>query len=69
MSQADDSFDYVVVKNAEDQYSLWPSFRDLPPGWSDAGFTGPKQACLDHINTVWTDMRPLSLRKAMDAEA
>ena len=69
MSQTDETFDYVVVKNAEEQYSIWPVFRDLPPGWTDTGVRGPKQTCLDHINTVWTDMRPASLRKAMDAGA
>ncbi|RID90091.1 MbtH family protein [Gemmobacter lutimaris] len=56
---------YLVVMNHEEQYSLWPKGRDLPAGWTATGFGGDKQACLDHINAVWTDMRPLSLRKAM----
>jgi uncharacterized protein YbdZ (MbtH family) len=64
-----DSLAYRVVKNHEEQYSIWPLGKDLPLGWVDAGFDGGKQSCLDHIETVWTDMRPLSLRKQMDALA
>jgi MbtH protein len=60
---------YIVVINHEEQYSIWPDFKDIPAGWRDAGFRGAKSACLDHINTVWTDMRPLSLRKKMDQHA
>lgn len=59
---------YKVVLNHEEQYSIWPEGRDNPPGWSDAGMSGSKEACLEHINKVWTDMRPLSLRRKM-AEA
>jgi len=51
-----------VVVNHEEQYSLWAADRALPPGWSDAGFAGTREECLAHIETVWTDMRPLSLR-------
>jgi len=58
---------YRVVKNDEEQYSIWPVERDNPVGWNDAGKVGSKQECLDHIAQVWTDMRPLSLRKAMEA--
>jgi MbtH protein len=53
------------VVNQEDQYSLWPADRENPPGWSDAGKTGLKEECLAHVEQVWTDMRPLSLRKRM----
>jgi MbtH protein len=60
---------YIVVINHEEQYSIWPDFKDLPAGWRDAGFRCIKSACLEHINTVWTDMRPLSLRKKMDQHA
>jgi MbtH protein len=60
---------YIVVINHEEQYSIWPDFKDLPAGWHDAGFRGIKSACLEHINTVWTDMRPLSLRKKMAQHA
>jgi MbtH protein len=59
---------YDVVMNGEEQYSIWPSHREPPNGWSLAGKRGPKAQCLTYIEEVWTDMRPLSLRKKM-AEA
>jgi MbtH protein len=64
----DDSIVYKVVLNHEGQYSIWPVDRDNPPGWVDDGTQGTKTQCLDHIERVWTDMRPLSLREAMAAE-
>ncbi|WP_400161945.1 MbtH family protein [Brevibacillus sp. TJ4] len=57
---------YKVVVNHEMQYSIWRADRENPLGWEDAGFTGDKEKCLDYIESVWTDMRPLSLRKQMD---
>ena len=54
---------YKVVLNHEEQYSLWPADRENPSGWKDDGKSGTKQECLSHIKQVWTDMRPLSLRK------
>ena len=57
---------YKVVTNHEEQYSIWWRDRENPLGWKDAGKSGTKQECLDYIETVWTDMRPLSLRKKMD---
>lgn len=57
---------YKVVVNHEEQYSLWPADREPPLGWRDAGKAGTREECLAHIEEVWTDMRPLSLRKAMD---
>lgn len=57
---------YRVVLNHEEQYSIWPSNREIPSGWNDAGKSGTKQECLEHIEKVWTDMRPLSLRKKME---
>ena len=57
---------YKVVVNHEEQYSIWPVDRDNAPGWRDAGKSGTKAECLAHIKEVWTDMRPLSLRRKMD---
>ncbi len=57
---------YLVVRNAEEQYSIWPEGREVPAGWEADGTVGPKDACLEHITQVWTDMRPLSLRRRMD---
>jgi MbtH protein len=58
-----DKTTYTVVVNHEEQYSIWPADRDLPEGWQQVGVTGTKAECLDHIEEVWTDIRPLSLRK------
>jgi MbtH protein len=54
---------YKVVVNHEEQYSIWPADRQNPKGWNDVGTTGTKSHCLDYIKAVWTDMRPLSVRK------
>jgi MbtH protein len=58
---------YKVVVNHEEQYSIWPDYRELPSGWRVVGKDGTKEQCLSYIAEVWTDMRPLSLRKRMDA--
>ena len=57
---------YKVVANDEEQYSIWPADRENASGWHDAGKSGTKEECLEHIEQVWTDMRPLSLRKQME---
>lgn len=62
----EDNTIYKVVVNHEEQYSIWPAERELPLGWKEAGKQGPKAECLDYIKEVWTDMRPLSLRKKME---
>ena len=61
----DEDTRYEVVVNDEEQYSIWPHGREIPAGWRATGVSGTKQECLAHIEQVWTDMRPLSLRKAM----
>ena len=61
--EQEDKTVYKVVVNHEEQYSIWPVDRQNPLGWRDAGKSGSKEECLGHINEVWTDMRPLSLRK------
>ena len=58
---------YRVVVNHEDQYSIWPTHKENAPGWRDAGMKGTKEECLAFVKQVWTDMRPLSLRKTMRA--
>jgi MbtH protein len=57
---------YQVVINVENQYSIWRLGRALPMGWRSARFEGTKEQCLAHIGSVWTDMRPLSLRLQME---
>jgi MbtH protein len=60
---------FRVVVNDERQYSIWATGRDLPPGWSEAGFTGSRQECLDHVRAVWSDMRPASVRALMEGRS
>ncbi|GAA3040179.1 MbtH family protein [Actinokineospora globicatena] len=55
--------DHVVVINDEEQYSIWPSSKEIPAGWRGEGTAGTRDECLAHIRTVWTDMRPKSLRR------
>jgi MbtH protein len=69
MFEDDDDRTYNVVVNHEEQYSIWPIDREMPLGWKAVGKSGTKQECLDHIEEVWTDMRPLSLRKKMEEMA
>lgn len=57
---------YKVVINHEEQYSIWPADRENPLSWRDVGKEGTKAECLDYIKEVWTDMRPLSLRRRME---
>ena len=65
----EDTMTYKVVLNHEEQYSIWPTNREDPLGWRDVGKSGPKAECLAYIKEVWTDMRPLSLRKQMEESA
>ena len=64
--EQEDTTIYKVVMNHEEQYSIWPADRENPAGWTDAGKTGSKAECLEYIQNVWIDMRPLSLRKKME---
>ena len=66
---SDDTTVYNVVVNHEEQYSIWPADRELPAGWREAGKRGLKAECLEYVKEVWTDMRPLSLRKQMDEKS
>lgn len=67
--EREDKTTYKVVVNHEEQYSIWPAHKENPNGWRDAGMTGDKADCLEYVKTVWTDMRPLSLRKQMEERA
>jgi uncharacterized protein YbdZ (MbtH family) len=72
MSSNDDREDttiYKVVVNHEEQYSIWPEYKENPLGWKEVGKVGRKAECLAYIKDVWTDMRPLSLRKKMEEMA
>jgi MbtH protein len=56
---------YLVLVNGENQHSLWPAFADVPAGWTTSHGPDSRQACLDHVEANWTDMRPASLIAAM----
>ncbi|WP_280424084.1 MbtH family protein [Nocardia carnea] len=55
---------FLVLVNDEGQHSLWPSFADVPSGWSAVFGESSRSACLDYVEQNWTDMRPNSLRQA-----
>jgi MbtH protein len=59
---------YAVVVNDEEQYSIWSDDSELPAGWHKTGMTGPRAACLSHVDEVWVDMRPLSLRGQLEGD-
>lgn len=63
----EDERTYKVVINHEEQYSIFLADRAAPLGWSEVGKQGNKSECLEYIKEVWTDMRPLSLRKQMES--
>lgn len=68
-SENEDTREYTVVINPEEQYSIWLAGREVPDGWTEVGKRGTRAECLDHIEQVWTDMRPLSLRRRMEEDA
>ncbi|MEO4048123.1 MbtH family NRPS accessory protein [Pseudomonas sp. CAU 1711] len=59
---------FVVVANHEEQYSIWPDYKEIPAGWRALDKQGSKEECLAYIEEVWTDMRPLSLRQALQEQ-
>ena len=65
----DENGEFIVLVNDELQYSLWPTFREIPDGWKSVGPRGARKECLDFIETTWTDMRPKSLVDAMEGRA
>jgi MbtH protein len=67
--QDDESITFQVLVNHEEQYSLWPADRDIPGGWNQVGPIGSKEECMAYVREVWTDMRPKSLREAMERDA
>jgi MbtH protein len=64
----DDNTTYQVLRNDEEQYSLWPLTLDIPAGWQAVGKQGTKAECMSYVDEVWTDMRPRSLREQMAAD-
>jgi MbtH protein len=69
MSDNEDLVSYTVLVNHEEQYSLWPKVKAIPAGWRPAGMEGSAEQCARYVDEVWQDMRPLSLRKAMEGDS
>jgi MbtH protein len=67
METQENAEQFAVVLNDEEQYSIWPAGRALPEGWHKEGHTGTREECLSHIDTVWTDLRPRSVRERSEA--
>jgi MbtH protein len=65
----DENDEFMVLVNEEQQYSLWPTFREVPAGWTAVGPRGSRKECLDYIEENWTDMRPKSLVDQMNEDA
>jgi MbtH protein len=55
---------YKVVVNHEEQYSIWPEFKQNALGWKDVGHGGTKESCLEYISKHWVDLTPVSVRKS-----
>jgi MbtH protein len=62
----DENGTFFVLVNDEGQHSLWPSFADVPEGWNVVFGEQARPACMDYIETNWTDMRPKSLIEEME---
>jgi uncharacterized protein YbdZ (MbtH family) len=67
--EQEDKTTFKVLVNQEEQYAIWLADREAPGGWREVGKNGPKHECLAYIKEVWTDLRPLSLREAMEEMA
>jgi MbtH protein len=65
----DETIDYLVVVNHEEQYSIWPAGRAVPSGWETVGDPRSREECLKYIEVVWTDMRPKSIRSAANGQS
>lgn len=62
----EEEVEYTVVRNEEEQYSIWPTFKTVPNGWTEIGQKGTKSDCLDFIEKVWTDITPKSVRQNLE---
>ncbi len=65
MSIDNENTEFLVVINDQQQYSIWPAFKDVPAGWKETGMRDKKAQCLEYINEHWLDMRPQDLRDAL----
>ena len=61
----DENAQFHVVVNDEARYALWPGFDPVPAGWRSVAGPQARQDCLDHVESVWLDLRPASLRAGL----
>ncbi len=61
----DDLTGYRVLVNDEEQYGLWPRYKQPPAGWRDAGCAGSREECLAFVDRTWLDIRPRSVREQL----
>ena len=66
--QTEDKTAFCVVVNDEEQYSIWPADKAVPAGWRSVGTAGSRADCLEHVKQVWSDMRPLGVRRSVKQE-
>ncbi|ESU49207.1 MbtH family NRPS accessory protein [Streptomyces filamentosus] len=64
----DEAGEFRIVRNGEEQYSVWPAGQDLPAGWFEVGQRGTRADCLARVGRSWTDMRPASLRRGLSGD-
>ncbi|MET8557213.1 MbtH family protein [Streptomyces sp. NPDC004959] len=64
----DETAEFFVLVNDENQHSLWPAFAEVPAGWTVAFGKDSRQACVDFVEENWVDMRPRSLVVAMESD-
>jgi MbtH protein len=62
----DEAGAFYVLVNDEEQHSLWPAFAEIPAGWRAVFGEASRSACLDYVDENWADLRPRSLRDAME---
>ncbi len=65
----DENGRFYVLVNQENQHSLWPTFAEIPAGWTKVFGEDGREACLAYVEENWTDLRPKSLIDAMEADA
>lgn len=53
---------FFVLVNDEQQHSLWPTFAEVPAGWTKVFGEDSRDACLAYVEQHWTDLRPASIR-------
>jgi len=51
---------YLVLVNHRGQHSLWPADIAVPAGWTVTHGPASRTQCLEHLESTWTDIKPVS---------